>query len=215
MHEDFAHVDTWLFDMDNTLYDANAHVFVIMRHLMMQYMTEKFSVSPDEAATLRDGLWRRHGTTLRGLMNEHQVDPHDFLRRTHDIDVTPVQRCEALIKGIARLPGRKYIYTNSTHHFAEKIAARLGIDTLLDGIFAIEDAEFSSKPMPESYEKLVVRNAIAPGAACMFEDSERNLKPARDLGMTTVWVCPGEEQAAPAYVQHITPSLKDWLGHHT
>lgn len=215
MKADFAHVDAWIFDMDNTLYDANPHVFVVMKKLMQDYMTRHLGIAPADAMDLRDGLWHRHGSTLRGLMNEYDIDPHHFLRATHDIDLAPVPRCDTVRDRLSRLPGRKIVYTNSTRPFAEKMLAHLGLDAHFDGLFAIEDADFQPKPLAAPYSVFLEKYGVDPLRACMFEDSAPNLRTARDLGVTTVWICGGgEEIAALAHVQHRAETLKDWLVNH-
>lgn len=208
-------VNTWIFDMDNTLYNADTHVFVEMKRLMMKYMERHLGLDAAAANALRDRLWHRHGSTLRGLMSEYDIDPHQFLRETHGIDVTPVPPCPVLREKIAQLPGRKIVYTNSTQPFARKMIAHLGLDALFEDIHAIEDADFLPKPNPVSYDAFVKRYSVDSGTTCMFEDSEQNLKPAHALGWSTVWICGGgEESAELPYVQHRAATLKDWLVQH-
>jgi putative hydrolase of the HAD superfamily len=208
----FVHVDTWLFDMDDTLYDATAHIFPHMKTLMMNYVAEHFGLSPAAAAEARQRMLKAHGTTLRGLMIEHGADPEHFLAATHDIDVAHIPFCAVTAEKIAQLPGRKIVYTNSHLPFAEKVLARIGILPLLDGIHAINDAHYLPKNMPESCAGLIERFKIDPQRACFFDDSSENLLPCKNAGMTTVWICgDGEESANIPHVDHRTATLKEWL----
>jgi putative hydrolase of the HAD superfamily len=206
----FEGIDTWVFDLDNTIYDADAHVFVEMRALMRDFMVERFGLQPEEADKMRDRLWRKHGTTLRGLMDERGVDPHDFLRYTHAIDVSPVPHCAITQDALQRLPGRKFIFTNTTHSLADRVTRHLDIHQHFEGVFTIEDADFLPKPHAPTYDIFLKKYGINPKTACMFEDSEGNLAPAHALGMKTVWIG-APDATVPSYVQHRAETLAQWF----
>jgi putative hydrolase of the HAD superfamily len=218
----FSHIETWVFDLDNTIYNANAHVFVEMQRLMQDYMTAELGIPAHEAGAARERLWRKHGTTLRGLMHEYNVDPHDFLARSHAIDLDPVPQDAVLVDHLGRLPGRKFIFSNTTRGFATRMTDHLGIGPHFEGVFVIEDSSFWPKPDPRAFEAFVKKYDIEPKTACMFEDSLPNLETAHGVGMTTVWIYgyhdrhmhdPRGEALLP-YVDDRAESLNGWLAAH-
>ncbi|MBI1216078.1 MAG: pyrimidine 5'-nucleotidase [Alphaproteobacteria bacterium] len=211
----FSHIDTWVFDLDNTLYDAEAYIFVEMGKKMNGFVAERLNIPLDEADGVRHGYFRKYGTTLRGLMTEHGVHPDDFLDAIHDIDITRVPPCKITRDHLAALPGRRVVFTNAPNGFAREMTAQLGIDHLFDGIFGIEDADYWPKPHADTYHVFLKKHGIDPARACMFEDMAVNLKPARDLGMTTVWLHGTEKpETVHDHVQHSAPRLPDWLQTH-
>lgn len=211
--ERFCHIDTWVFDLDNTLYDAETHVFVEISARMSRYVARHLGISESEADRIRKNFFMKYGTTLRGLMTEHGVAPEEFLKEVHDIDLSCVPQCPVTQEYLARLPGRKFVFTNAPRAFAETMTAHLGIGRYFDGIFAIEDAQYWPKPLPETYDAFLQTHAVKPQSACMFEDMEINLKPAHDLGMTTVWFHGRQEAAHLPHVHHRSARLADWLQH--
>lgn len=208
----FGHIDTWVFDMDDTLYDATTYVFPVMGRLMREWMTRELGIPESEVGDVRDALWHKYGATLRGLMAEYNIDGHAFLKETHEIDVSAVPRDEAMVERIRRLPGRKLLFSNTTRFFGERVTKQIGLDGVLDGLFTIEDGGLWPKPHAQAYDAFLSRFGVNPKTACFFEDSAQNLKPAHDLGMTTVWITRGgEESGAMPHVHHRTPSLAAWL----
>lgn len=212
----FSHVDTWVFDLDNTLYDAETGIFPRVAQRMTGFIADILKVSHDEANVLRHKYYKQYGTSMRGLMTEHQVDPDHFLDHVHDIDVSDVPQCDITIERLAHLPGRKIIFTNAPRRFAATMTRHLGIDHHFDEVFAIEDADYLPKPHIDTYQTVIKRFDIAPARACMFEDMAINLKPAAELGMTTVWIHGKGQNAAEdhPYVQHRYGKLSDWLSVH-
>ncbi len=210
-----AHIDTWVFDLDNTLYSASTHLFGQIDLRMKEFIARELGLSLEAAHDLQKRYYWAHGTTLRGLMLNHKIDADAFLDYVHDIDhsvLAPDPRLNGLL---ARLPGRKYIYTNGTARHATEVIAKLGISTLFDGIFDIRAGNYIPKPDPAPYGEIVARYGIAPKRTAMFEDSFKNLKPAADMGMTTVWVrhvehVPGADDDL-THCAFITDDLAAWL----
>ncbi len=210
----FKNVDTWVFDLDNTLYDADTGLMSRISDRMTLFISELLGVSYEEAGRIRQAYWEKHGVTLRGLMVEHQVDPHKFLAHAHDFDVSDIPRCDVIRQGLKGLPGRKVIFTNAPRHFALRMTDHLGIAEHFDGIFSIEDTEFLPKPQPSAYKTFVDKQGVDPARACMLDDMEINLKPAADLGMKTVWLHGRDNTHAGAEFPHVTSraiKLADWL----
>lgn len=208
--EKFRHIDTWIFDLDNTLYDAESNVMAQVRDRMTEFLTGFFQIPAEDAAVIRQDYWKKYGTTLRGLMVEHNIDPHHFLSHAHDIDLQDVPPCGIISEYLEHLPGKKIIFTNAPLHFATRMTKHLGIDRHFDHVFAIENAEFLCKPAPEPYHAVIKNFRFDPARACMFEDMAINLKPAADLGMTTVWLHGGEDAEHP-HVHHKAEKLAVWL----
>ena len=186
----FGRVDTWVFDLDNTLYPAHTDLFAQVDVKIRDYVVELIGATPDEAHRLQKDYYRRYGTTLRGLMLEYGVSPDGFLEYVHDIDHSVVAPDPALGAAIERLPGRKFIMTNGTRKHAEKVADRLGITHHFEDVFDIVAADLLPKPHRETYEKFFREAAIVPERAAMFEDLSRNLEVPDALGMATVLVVP-------------------------
>ena len=209
-----SEIEHWVFDLDNTLYPAACDLFSQIDWRMTAFIAEALSLPPDEARPLQKALFRRHGTTLRGLMVEHGLEPSAFLDFVHDIDYAPVLACDRLKAAMAALPGEKLIFTNGTVRHAERVLERLGLDGF-SGIFDIVAADYMPKPDPAPYASFVKRHAIDPRRAAMVEDIARNLVPAAALGMTTVWVAGGPDWAKAGsedgHIHHATDDLAGWL----
>ena len=185
---DFRHVDTWIFDLDNTLYPASSDLFAQIDTKMTAYVQELLGLGYDDARVLQKNYYRDHGTTLNGLMRIHGVDPDEFLGRVHDIDLAALTPEPDLKSAIARLPGRRYIFTNGCRDHASRVLRQLELETLFDAIWDIRTVGFRPKPDAQGYRHVLEENAVTPARAAMFEDAARNLVPAHELGMTTVWL---------------------------
>jgi len=209
--EKFSHIDTWVFDLDNTLYDAEAHVFVECGRRMTDFVARHLGLEHEQAAKIRKDYYLKYGTTLRGLMTEHGVPPDDFLEEVHSIDISPVEVCTLTRDNLSRLPGRKFVFTNAPRGFAERMTEHLCIRNHFDAIFAIEDADYWPKPHMPTYEIFLKKFGIDPTAACMFEDMQVNLKPAHDLGMTTVWFHGSDTPPDHPHVHHQSEKLSRWI----
>ena len=210
-----AHVDVWVFDLDNTLYPATCNLFAQVEALIGLYIQNFLRVDAVAARALQKQYYREHGTTLHGLMKHHGADPAAFLDFVHRIDVTPVPPSPALDAALARLPGRKFIFTNGSAAHAENVMNRLGVAHHFEAVFDIVAAEYRPKPDPETYNAMLRRHGIDPRAASMFEDLPQNLVPAHALGMTTVLVKTDVEWAQNGaqgdHIHHVAEDLIVWL----
>jgi putative hydrolase of the HAD superfamily len=212
------HVTAWIFDLDNTLYPARCNLFAQVDRRIGLFIESLLGLDRAAARELQKRYFREHGTTLRGLMTQHGVDPQTFLDFVHAIDVAPVEPSPALDAALAALPGRKFIFTNASVAHADRVTARLGVGHHFAGVFDIVAANYRPKPDPATYRALIARHGIDPLRAAMIEDLPRNLHPAAALGMTTVLVLTGEEWAkmddAGDHIHHVTDDLVGWLGEH-
>jgi len=207
-------IETWIFDLDNTLYPASCRLFAEIEQRMANFIMAELRLDHAAAHALRRHFYTRHGTTLRGLMLEHGLAPTRFLDFVHEIDLAAVQPDPALDQALARLPGRKLIFTNSTRRHAERVLARLALGHHFSAIHDIIACDYRPKPEPAIYAELVERHAIDPRSAVMVEDMAKNLPPAAALGMTTVWITGGphaEDDGHGAYIHHRTDALAAFL----
>jgi len=208
-------VETWIFDLDNTLYPASCRLFDQVQRRMTEFICDRLAVSPEAAAELRRIYFREHGTTLRGLMTVDRIDPHEFLAFVHDIDLAGVPPDPALVAALRRLSGRKIVHTNGSVRHAERLLDHLGISEAFCGIIDIVAAEFDPKPALAGYLLLLQRHAADARTALMIEDIARNLAPAAELGMTTAWVRSGLDwasaEAESDYVHHVVDDLAGFL----
>jgi putative hydrolase of the HAD superfamily len=208
-------VETWIFDLDNTLYPASCRLFDQVQQRMTDYIRDRLSLSPEAAAERRRRYFREHGTTLRGLMTVDRIDPHEFLAFVHDIDLAGVPPDPALVAAIGQLGGRKIVHTNGSVWHAERLLAHLGLDAAFTGIVDIVAADFDPKPALAGYRLLLRRHTVAASRALMVEDIARNLAPAAELGMTTAWIRSGldwaAEDADAVYINHVVDDLAGFL----
>ncbi len=188
--EAFAGRDTWIFDLDNTLYPAHTNLFAQVDVKIRDFVADLLKVPPEEAQRLQKDYYRQYGTTLRGLMIEHGISPDAFLEYVHDIDHSPVAEDARLGAAIAALPGRRFIMTNGTRAHAMAVARRLGVHDHFEDIFDIVAADLLPKPHAETYDRFHALHGIEPARAAMFEDLSRNLEVPSRLGVTTVLVVP-------------------------
>lgn len=215
----FTDIDTWVFDLDNTLYPASCRLFDQIDVKMGQFVSELLRIPYDEAKLIQKQLFYKHGTTLHGLMVEHGINPDGFLDFVHDIDHTPVPCNPELDQALHKLPGRKLIFTNGTVGHAEKVLARIGVTHHFGDIFDIVHSDFIPKPQLEPYRKFVTQTGIRPETSAMFEDIARNLEAPHALGMTTVLVTSPDNRDAnllngedkPRHVHHVTSDLPGFL----
>ena len=209
------HVEVWIFDLDNTLYPARCNLFDQIDRRMGEFIGAFLGVDPVAARAVQKQYFHQHGSTLRGLMVEHGLQPSAFLDYVHDIDLTPIPPSPELDRALGRLDGRKLVFTNGSTPHAERVMRRLGVADHFEEIFDIAAADYVPKPDPDAYRKLIDRFDFDPKAAAMFEDMPRNLRPAAALGMTTIWV-PGTSpwsQAGPDddHIDHVAQDLAAWL----
>lgn len=210
-----AHDRVWVFDLDNTLYPASSNLFPQVDARMTQFIADFLKIDAVEAKRLQKHYYRTHGTTLRGLMQEHGMAADAFLAYVHEIDVTPVEPSEALSLALGQLAGRKVIFTNGSEKHAANVTDRLGITHHFDGVFDIKAAEYVPKPHAEAYDLMLRHFAIDPARAMMVEDLPRNLVAAHKLGMTTLLVMGNSEladiEAEGPHIHNATEELAAWL----
>jgi len=207
--------DTWVFDLDNTLYAAECDLFSQVDKRIGDYVQSFLGLNAEDARRLQKKYLVDHGTTLKGLMAHHDVDPHHYLDSVHDIDFSPIKRDDHLRDAITRLEGRKIVFTNADNSYARKVMDRLGIDDLFEDVFDILEADLEPKPKPSVYDQFIAKYGIRADRAVMFEDMARNLIPAHDRGMATVWINTGstwgEVDHDPDIIHAETTSLSAWL----
>ncbi|MBO6776209.1 MAG: pyrimidine 5'-nucleotidase [Marinibacterium sp.] len=191
----FSHIKYWVFDLDNTLYPPQARLFDQIEVRMTQYVMDALCVQRDEADRLRRHYWATYGTTLAGLMREHDVNPAPYLTDVHDISLDHLEHDPELAAYIRALPGRRIVYTNGSAPYAERVLAARGLNGLFDAIYGVEHARFRPKPEREAFEEVFTTDGVVPSEAAMFEDEPRNLAAPHDMGMRTVLVGPDPHNA--------------------
>jgi len=209
-----SHVDTWIFDLDNTLYPARADLFARIDARMTRFIAELLHVDDGEAHRVQKAYFHGHGTTLAGLMAEHDVDPHAFLDYVHDIEMEVLEADAPLAAAIAALPGRKLVFTNGDTPYALRVLDRLGLGGSFEAIHDIHAMALQPKPQASAYAGLCAALAVEPTRAVFVEDMARNLKPAKAIGMTTVWIDNGSEQGPEAerdFIDFTISELLPWL----
>ena len=194
--KELKEIKYWLFDLDNTLYSGDTKVFDQVDKKMSKFISEKLKVSEVEAKKIQKNYFHEYNTTLNGMIKNHDIDANEFLEFVHDVDLNFLKKDELLENQINRLSGKKIIFTNGSRAHAANVTKRIGIDKLFDGVFDIVDSDFYPKPSIEPYKKIIENYNIEPEYCIFFEDIARNLKPAHELGMKTVWIKNKEPWAA-------------------
>jgi putative hydrolase of the HAD superfamily len=211
----FDHVDTWVFDLDNTLYHARHGLFDQVDRRITEYVARALQITAEAARPLQKRYFQEHGTTLNGLVALHGCDPDDYLAYVHDIDYSIIPADTDLDAALDALPGRKLIFTNGDVPHAERVTERIGIARHFEGIFDIVASDYIPKPEQVVYDAIVGKHGIEPRSAAMFEDIARNLAPAKALGMTTVWVRGTGDWASASsgdgHIDHVVDDLTPWL----
>jgi putative hydrolase of the HAD superfamily len=219
---EFSHIKTWVFDLDNTLYPHHLNLWQQVDQRIRDYIANFLNITHEEAFRVQKDYYKRYGTSMRGLMAEHNMQPDDFLDVVHQIDHSPLEPNPALGDLLKALEGRKLVLTNGTRRHADAVMQRLGIHEHFEDIFDIVAAELEPKPSPLTYERFLTRHGVEPTQAAMFEDLARNLSVPHQLGMTTVLVVPEgtrevfredwemEGRDAP-HVDHVTDDLVGFL----
>ncbi len=206
---DFAHIETWIFDLDNTLYPPEVRLFDQIEVRMTDWVMRELSVDRDEADRLRKQYWRDHGTTLAGLMREHDVDPAPYLWDVHDISFNELEPDPELAAAISALNGRRIVYTNGSAPYARHVLEARGLTGLFDAIYGVEHADFHPKPDRLAFEKILTRDRSVALTSAMFEDDPRNLTAPHQMGMRTVHVAP--DALSEPHIHHHTNDLAGFL----
>ena len=210
-----AHVESWIFDLDNSLYSPSSNLFELIDIRMGMYIQRLLGCDAVEARRVQKGHFLEHGTTLAGLMRDHGVDPHDFLDFVHDIDLARLTADPALVAALDGLPGRKFVFTNGDEKYARRVLDKLGLANAFDGMHDIHAMAYVPKPNPTGYAAMCERLGIDPERALFVDDMARNLVPAKALGMVTVWLDNGSERgghdADPAAIDYVATGIGAWL----
>jgi putative hydrolase of the HAD superfamily len=206
-----AHINTWVFDLDNTLYPPSCKLFDQISSRMTDFIMTALNVGREESATLRHKYYKTYGTTLRGLMLEHDLEPHGFLDYVHNIDYSAVKLHQELGSAIAKLPGRKLVFTAGTTAHAKNVLNNLGCAAEFEEIFDIVNADFIPKPDQRPYDTFLKLHNVNPVEAAFFEDLPVNLLVPRAKGMTTVLVGEHDEVTMPAHIDYVTNNLAHFL----
>jgi len=211
----FKTIKCWIFDLDNTLYSGKTRVFEQVDKKMSEYISKKLNISTDEAKKIQKNYFHEYNTTLNGMIKNHEIDPDEFLEYVHDIDIDFLKKDLKLEEEIKKLDGKKIIFTNGSRKHAINVTKRIGIDQYFDDIFDIVNSDFIPKPSIEPYKKLVEKHKIDPNLCVFVEDIARNLKPAYEMGMKTVWIENDEPWASKFsdsnFINYKTNNLSEFL----
>ncbi|MEZ5756406.1 MAG: pyrimidine 5'-nucleotidase [Paracoccaceae bacterium] len=208
--EQFSHIRTWVFDLDNTLYPPHMRLFDQIEQRMTNWVMQALDVDRAHADHLRASYWRLYGTTLAGLMAEHRIDPEAYLADVHDIDFSVLSPDPALARRIAALPGRRIVYTNADAPYAHRVLQARGLTGLFDAVYGVEHANYRPKPERAAFETVFALDQLDPTIATMFEDDARNLAAPHAMGMRTVHISPDPEPAP--HIHHHAADLSTFLG---
>lgn len=214
MHAPLSSIRNWIFDLDNTLYPARTNLFARIDVRMTRFIADLLGMDEADAHRVQKAYFLGHGTTLAGLMTEHDVDPHMFLAYVHDIEMDVLEEDAPLAAALAKLPGRKLVFTNGDAPYALKVLERLGLGGSFEAVHDIHAMDLRPKPHADAYAGLCAAFDLDPRQSLFVEDMARNLKPAKAIGMTTVWVDNGSEQGPEPdrdYIDYTVRELTPWL----
>ena len=213
--KELVKIKYWIFDLDNTLYSGQTRVFSEVDKKMSEYISEKMNVDLIKAKKIQKKYFYEYGTTLSGLMKQEGVDPHDFLKFVHNINIKWLPKDLKLREELIRIKEKKYIFTNGSHEHVKNVTKQLGIDDLFDGAFDITDADFVPKPHLDAYQKLIKKFNINPNKSILIEDIAHNLEQAKNLGMKTCWLENGEafakKDSNKPYIDYKIKNLSSFL----
>ena len=205
----------WIFDLDNTLYSGKTKVFEQVDKKMSKYISDKLNISIGEARKIQKNYFHEYNTTLNGMIKNHKINANEFLDFVHDINIDFLKKDKKLADELEKLEGKKIIFTNGSRKHALNVTSKIGINQYFDGIFDIVDSDFIPKPSMEPYKKLVEKHKIDPKLSVLVEDIARNLKPAYEMGMKTVWIENDEPWASKFsdsnFVNYKTNNLSEFL----
>ncbi len=213
--KELKNIKYWLFDLDNTLYSGATKVFDQVDKKMSMFISSKLNISKEEAKKIQKNYFVAYNTTLNGMIKNHKIDANEFLEFVHDIDLSFLKKDKQLEEEISKINGKKIIFTNGSRAHAINVTKRLGIERYFDDIFDIVSADFVPKPSPKTYKKIIEKYKIEPQYSIFIEDIARNLKPAYELGMKTVWIENEEPWAAEFsdsnFINYKTDNLSKFL----
>ena len=213
--KELTKIKYWIFDLDNTLYSGDTKVFDQVDKKMSKFISEKLNVSVDEAKKIQKNYFHEYNTTLNGMIKNHKINANEFLEFVHDVDLDFLKANKPLEQEITNLNGKKFIFTNGSKAHAANVTKRIGIENLFDGVFDIVESDFIPKPSIEPYKKIIEKFKIEPQYSIFIEDIARNLKPAHELGMKTVWIKNDEPWAAKFsesdFINYKTDNLAKFL----
>jgi putative hydrolase of the HAD superfamily len=213
--KELTKIKYWIFDLDNTLYSGDTKVFDQVDKKMSKFISEKIKVSIEEAKVIQKNYFHEYNTTLNGMIKNHNIDANEFLEFVHDVDLNFLKADKPLEREISNLEGKKFIFTNGSKAHVSNVTKRIGIEKLFDGVFDIVESDFIPKPSIEPYKKIIEKFKIEPQYSIFIEDIARNLKPAYELGMKTVWIKNDEPWAAKFsdsdFINYKTDNLAKFL----
>ena len=213
--KELTNIKYWIFDLDNTLYSGDTKVFDQVDKKMSKFISDKLKVSIEEAKKIQKNYFHEYNTTLNGMIKNHEIDADEFLEFVHDVNLDFLKADKSLEEEISNLKGKKFIFTNGSKAHAANVTKRIGIEQLFDGVFDIVESNFIPKPSIEPYKKILEKYKIEPQYSIFIEDIARNLKPAHELGMKTVWIKNDEPWAAKFsdsnFINYKTDNLAKFL----
>tara|TARA_B100001029_G_scaffold143873_1_gene123771 strand:+ start:565 stop:1230 length:666 start_codon:yes stop_codon:yes gene_type:complete len=213
--KELTKIKYWLFDLDNTLYSGQTKVFDQVDKKMSSFISKKLNIPVEEAKKIQKEYFHKYSTTLSGMMKHHNIDANEFLEFVHDVNLDFLKEDKDLEIEISRIKGKKIIFTNGSKAHAKNVTKKIGIDKLFDGVFDIVESNFIPKPSLEAYKMLIQKYKIEPQYCILVEDIARNLKPAHELGMKTVWIKNDEPWAAEfsneKFINYRTENLTSFL----
>ena len=213
--KELTNIKYWIFDLDNTLYSGDTKVFDQVDKKMSKFISDKLNVSVEEAKKIQKNYFHEYNTTLNGMIKNHKIDANEFLEFVHDVNLDFLKADKPLEKEISSLNGKKFIFTNGSKAHVANVTKRIGIEKLFDGVFDIVESDFIPKPSIEPYKKIIEKYKIEPQYSIFIEDIARNLKPAHELGMKTVWIKNNEPWAAEFsdsdFINYKTDNLAKFL----
>ena len=210
-------INTWIFDLDNTLYSADSGIFQQVHELMGKFVSRHLNIDIEDAKIIQKKYYKQHGTTLRGLMDNHGVDPDHFLAEVHKLDYSIVGPNLKLNEELKKLHGQKIIYTNANMQHAINVLERIELSNFFDENYDIKMANYIPKPEMAPYEQMINQFDINVKSTAMFDDIAKNLVPAKNVGFTSVWVDAGYEnfsddiQSSKKYLDHETTNITKFL----
>ncbi|MFN3229423.1 MAG: pyrimidine 5'-nucleotidase [Asticcacaulis sp.] len=208
---DLSHIETWIFDLDDTLYPPEAEVMALVSQKMTAFVARESGLSVEDAYALQKRYLNEHGTTLAGLMAHHGINPETFLDEVHDVSLDALKPDPALTEGLKRLPGRRLVFTNGDDKHAVRVLEKLGIADLFEAIFHIASADYIPKPHPDTMARMMARHAVVARQSAFFEDRAVNLAPAHQVGLTTVLVGPHAIETTDPHIDFRTERLPPFL----